>query len=60
MNRAKPVDLRHAMESATALMRAGIMFVAVPVTSQEDMQKLRAESLTRLEQMAQEADEVNP
>ncbi|MNG21834.1 hypothetical protein D3C85_1163850 [compost metagenome] len=58
VERAGPVALRQAMDSATALMKAGVMFVAIPVTSQDDMQQLRAESLRRLERMAQEAEEV--
>ncbi|MCY1306725.1 hypothetical protein D9M71_148500 [compost metagenome] len=60
MNRASPVNLRQAMESATALMRAGVMFVAMPVLDDGDMQQLREESLRRLDRMAEEAEEVEP
>ena len=62
MKRASPVELRHAIESATVLVRAGVLFVAMPVLSREDAETLITQSLDRLDKLASqaEADEETP
>lgn len=37
MNRAHPADLRRAIEVANAYLKAGILFVPMPVFSKEEM-----------------------
>ena len=56
MNRAKPTDLRKSMEAATALMKAGIDFVPIPVLSLEDQQSLTGQMIERLEQLEAQAE----
>lgn len=58
MNRASPSDLRKAMESANVFLKAGVMFVAMPVLNEADLQQLREESLRRLDALADAAEEV--
>jgi hypothetical protein len=58
MNRAGPVELRKAMDAALAMMKAGILFVPMPVKDHDDHTQLAAECGERLESMAQEADKV--
>lgn len=48
MERAAPVQMRKAMESAEALKRAGILFVAVPVLDEADHAELIRDTLLRL------------
>lgn len=51
MQRAKPAELRKAMESANVMMRAGILFVAMPVLDEQDLATMRGESIKRLERI---------
>jgi hypothetical protein len=45
------------MEAATALMKAGILFVPVPVTSEADQAQLAEQMDHRLEQLAKQAED---
>lgn len=56
MNRASPVDLRIAMESAQAFSKAGIAFVPMPARDADDLAALREESLNRLGQLVDAAE----
>lgn len=56
MNRAHPADLRKAAEAATAMLKAGILFVPMPVADAEEHARRVAEAEARLEQMAQAAE----
>jgi hypothetical protein len=56
MNRASPVDLRKAMEMASALTKAGIRFVCMPANSDAEHTSLLIQADQRLEQMAREAE----
>lgn len=56
MNRASLPDLRKALESASALARAGIAFVCMPALNDDDLERLRLESLHRLDQLAESAE----
>ena len=40
MDRPSPVEMRKALEAVEALKRAGILFVPIPVLSQEDHSEL--------------------
>ncbi|AZC19587.1 DUF1382 family protein [Pseudomonas sp. CMR5c] len=62
MNRASPVQLRKAMEMASALKNAGILFVCMPVTDENEHYALVKQAEFRLEKMAQELEalEVQP
>ncbi|ANF26002.1 DUF1382 family protein [Stutzerimonas stutzeri] len=51
MQRANPAELRKAMESANVMMRAGILFVAMPVLDEQDLATMRGESIKRLERI---------
>lgn len=51
MNRASPVSLRKAMEAATAMKDAGIMFVCMPVVDEADMQNLASQAQERFERL---------
>jgi hypothetical protein len=53
MNRADPLALRAASIAARALVQAGVMFVCVPVVSQDDFLALTKMADARLEAMAQ-------
>lgn len=57
LNRASPADLRRAMEAASALMKAGILFVPMPVTSAADQAQLAEQMDQRLEQLAKQAED---
>lgn len=59
MNRASPVDLRKAMEMASTLTKAGILFVCMPVADEDEHYALIRQAEFRLEKMAQDA-EVKP
>lgn len=52
MDRANPKDLRTAMELATSMMKAGILFVPMPVLHAEDHKELGRQSVDRLEKIA--------
>ena len=56
MNRATPVELRKAMEAAHTLANAGILFVPMPVTSDDDREALVTEFHARLERMEEVAE----
>ena len=51
LQRAEPAALRSALNAAHMMATAGIMFVPVPVSSEEDAQALRARSLQHLQAM---------
>ena len=55
MNRASPVELRKALESANLYVKSGIDFVCVPVTSSADKTALLEDVVRRLESMKKEA-----
>ncbi|WP_110947071.1 DUF1382 family protein [Pseudomonas bohemica] len=57
MNRANPSDLRDALMMAQSFIKAGILFVPMPVLSAEDAQHLGAMANERLDQLEREADE---
>lgn len=56
MNRARPVDMRKAMDMACALRDAGILFVPIPVANDAEQAARFAEAEAKLEQMAREAE----
>ena len=56
MNRASPVDLRIALEMAHSLAKAGVVFVPVPVLSDEDKAILVRDVQTRITQIEKEAE----
>jgi hypothetical protein len=61
MNRANPKDLHNALVTANSFVKAGILFVAVPVTDQADYSDLLNQAGERLEKLEQQADrEVTP
>lgn len=62
MNRARPVDLRKAMEVAQAYLKAGLWFVPVPVLNDKDFNGLVKQSdarLTLIEQDGEHADDLS-
>lgn len=56
MQKASPVEIRAGLEMANQLARAGIRFVAVPATTDEELAKLVALTDHRLELLAQAAE----
>lgn len=54
MNRASPVDLRLALEMAHCLAKAGVVFVPVPVLSNEDKAILVRDAYMRITQIEKE------
>jgi hypothetical protein len=60
MNRASPKDLRNALEVANSMVKAGILFVPMPVLDQADFAALGRQSAERLEQMAQAIEQEAP
>ncbi|MEO8644566.1 DUF1382 family protein [Pseudomonas sp.] len=60
MNRASPIDLRKAAEAANTYIKAGVLFVPMPVLSAEDHTELVAQANTRLDQIIRETEEVTP
>lgn len=60
VNRARPADLRKALEVANLYVKMGINFVAVPFTSPEDGAALVNEAATRLDAIAREAEAATP
>lgn len=58
MKRANPVDLRRAIEVANAYVKAGILFVPIPVYGIEDFTARANEADQALERMAIEAEKV--
>lgn len=57
MNRARPVDLRKALEVANTYVKAGILFVCVPVMDKSDHSDLMHLARQRLGKLADETDE---
>ena len=57
MNKATPVQLRKCLESATAMVKSGILFVPMPVLSDEDHANLINQMLERFEKMEADAQE---
>jgi hypothetical protein len=57
MLRANPAELRKAAQTANVLVRAGVNFVCMPALDDADMASLRAESLRRIEQLADQAEQ---
>ena len=56
MKRA-PVDLlRKAIEAAQVLKNTGVLFVPMPVLSQEDHEKLTSEMLARLTKLEEDEE----
>ncbi|SFQ46810.1 Protein of unknown function [Geopseudomonas sagittaria] len=55
MKRASPVELRAALEAATTMARAGILFVPMPALDQADHDALANQMHDRLEKLEQEA-----
>jgi len=60
MNRANPAELRKAIEAAQAFVKAGILFVPMPVIDQDDLVALQVQLLARLDKIAEGAEEVQP
>lgn len=58
MKRAKPSDLRRAMEAARILMQQGVLFVPMPVLNNEDCAALMKQVEERLDKMIGEDDET--
>ena len=54
MNRASPVDLRLALEMAHSLAKTGVVFVPVPVLSDEDKAILVRDAYMRLDKIEKE------
>ena len=60
MNRANPKDLRQALEVANSLAKSGILFVPMPVLDHADHKTLGAQSVERLERIANTIDQEAP
>lgn len=60
MNRANPVDLRKALDVADTLVKAGLLFVCVPVLDEADRQRLATLTATRLELIARALETGQP
>lgn len=59
MNRASPVEMRQALEAAQAYKAAGILFVAIPVFSEEEKRARVEEAYVRMGQATNEAEYSN-
>ncbi|MNZ97401.1 hypothetical protein D3C78_1166370 [compost metagenome] len=57
MNRASPVDMRAALEAAHTMVKAGILFVPMPIMGVADHAALQAEMINRLNRLEQQAEE---
>lgn len=58
MNRASPIDLRKAADTAGVYVKAGLLFVPMPVLSEADHTDLLRQAHTRLGQLIEAAKEV--
>lgn len=58
MNRASPVELRKAIEAAQAFVKAGILFVPIPVMDEQDHADLQFKLHARMDKMMSDAEEV--
>jgi hypothetical protein len=56
MNRARPVDLRKAMEVAQAYLKAGLWFVPMPVLNDQDFNDLVKQGDSRLTLLEQDTE----
>lgn len=56
MERAAPVELRKCIDMANALVRAGLLFVPVPVLDDKDREVLIAQAMARMDALASEAE----
>lgn len=59
MNRASPAQLRKVIEAANAYVKAGILFVPMPVADEAEFHQRLVEADARLETMATEAEKGN-
>jgi hypothetical protein len=60
MNHTNPEDLRADLEIANSIVKAGILFVPMPVFDKADHDSLGRQSAIRLEQMARAIEKVAP
>lgn len=61
MQKASPVDMRKALEVVEVYLKAGLLFVAMPVLDAADHESLKLQSQHRLEQIIDAAEqEPNP
>ena len=58
MNRASPVELRKAIEAAQAFVKAGVLFVPIPVMDEQDYVDLQFKLHARMDKMIADAEEV--
>ncbi|MGL4467944.1 MAG: DUF1382 family protein [Plesiomonas shigelloides] len=56
MEKASPVEIRKCMEMANALARAGIRFVAVPVSNDIEFTAEMAKAINKLESLEKECE----
>jgi hypothetical protein len=59
MNRAKPHELRAMALMAQTFTKHGVLFVPMPVTSEEEFKRLQTEAWEKLDAM-EAAAEVKP
>lgn len=59
MNKASPVEIRKCLEMANILAHAGIRFVPVPVTSDDEFNSLVSHSYGILDKIADNCDTTN-
>lgn len=59
MNKASPVEIRKCLEMANSLAHAGIRFVPVPVTSDDEFNSLVYHSYGILDKIADDCDTTN-
>lgn len=60
MNRASPVDLRKALETAGVYANADILFVPMPVLNEADHHDLVQQASQRIEQIIAETESEQP
>lgn len=56
MNRASPADLRKALDVVDVYLKAGLLFVPMPVMDADDHRALIGQAESRLEQLAQQQE----
>lgn len=59
MNKASPVEIRKCLEMANILAHAGVRFVPVPVTSDDEFNSLVSHSYGILDKIADDCDTTN-
>lgn len=59
MNKASPVEIRKCLEMANILAHAGIRFVPVPVTSDDEFNSLVSHSYGILDKIVDDYDTTN-